>query len=105
MSMRLSHRGGPRCRRLLLACGVASALALSACSSSAGSSGTKNSSAANTLGTLKPGVIKVAIEPYAPYTSMQGSSMVGLDADVLNAAAAKLGLKVEPVVTDFAGML
>jgi ABC-type amino acid transport substrate-binding protein len=83
--------------------GIATVLTLAACSSSGGSpSGGTGSSA---LGTLKSGVIKVAIEPYAPYTSMQGSSMVGLDADILNAAAAKLGLKVEPVVTDFAGML
>jgi polar amino acid transport system substrate-binding protein len=57
------------------------------------------------LGTLKPGVIKVAIEAYAPYTSMQGKKMVGLDADILNAVAGKLGLTVQPVVTDFAGML
>jgi polar amino acid transport system substrate-binding protein len=106
MPMRLFHLGGPRGRRLLLAGGLASALALAACSSSgSGSSDTSAGGGGNGLGTLKGGVIKVAIEAYAPYTSMQGGSMVGLDADVLNAAAAKLGLKVEPVVTDFAGML
>jgi polar amino acid transport system substrate-binding protein len=57
------------------------------------------------LGTLKSGVIKVAIEAYAPYTSMQGKKMVGLDAEILDSAAGKLGLQVQPVVTDFAGML
>jgi polar amino acid transport system substrate-binding protein len=82
---------------------VAAALvALTACSSAKSK---PVSSQAATLGTIKPGVIKVAIEAYAPYTSMQGSKMVGLDADIMNAVADKLGLKVEPVVTDFAGML
>ena len=79
---------------------------LTACSSSSSTSGAAQSSdAAADLGTISPGVIKVAIEPYAPYTSMQGSKMVGLDADILTTAAATLGLKVEPTVTDFAGML
>lgn len=102
--MRPSLPRGPRSRRLLLTGSVAAALALAACSSSGGGSSNAGS-AGNSLGTLKAGVVKVAIEAYAPYTSMQGSTMIGLDADILNAAAAKLGLKVEPVVTDFAGML
>ena len=57
------------------------------------------------LGTLTPGVIKVAVQPYAPYTSVQGDKIVGLDGDILDHVADKLGLKVEPQVTDFAGML
>ncbi|MEU2913890.1 substrate-binding periplasmic protein [Streptomyces massasporeus] len=57
------------------------------------------------LGTLTPGVIKVAVQPYAPYTSVQGGRIVGLDGDILASVAKKLGLKVEPEVTDFAGML
>ncbi|MGP4047310.1 substrate-binding periplasmic protein [Streptomyces sp. 2A115] len=57
------------------------------------------------LGTLTPGVIKVAVQPYAPYTSVQGDKIVGLDGDILNYAAEKLGLEVKPQVTDFAGML
>ncbi len=57
------------------------------------------------LGTLTPGVIKVAVQPYAPYTSVQGDRIVGLDGDILNYAAKKLGLEVKPQVTDFAGML
>ncbi|MER5427793.1 transporter substrate-binding domain-containing protein [Streptomyces sp. NPDC002588] len=57
------------------------------------------------LGTLTPGVIKVAVEPYAPYTTVQGGRIVGLDGDILAYAAEKLGLKVEPQTTDFAGML
>ncbi|MEV0227575.1 transporter substrate-binding domain-containing protein [Streptomyces sp. NPDC050704] len=57
------------------------------------------------LDTLTPGVIKVAVQPYAPYTSVQGDKIVGLDGDILNYAAKKLGLEVKPQVTDFAGML
>lgn len=75
-----------------------------ACSSSSGSEAA-STAAKQGLGTISAGTIKVAIEPYAPYTSMQGGKMIGLDADILNAAAGKLGLKVEPVTTDFAGML
>lgn len=57
------------------------------------------------LGTLTPGVIKVAVQPYAPYTSVQGDKIVGLDGDILTYVAKKLGLQVKPQVTDFAGML
>src|SRR5256885_719841 len=57
------------------------------------------------LGTLTPGVIKVAVEPYAPYTSVQGGKIVGLDGDILSYVAKKLGLQIKPQVTDFAGML
>ncbi len=63
------------------------------------------SDAAAALGTLEPGVLKVAIQPYAPYTSLVGDKMAGLDVDILNAVAGKLGLKVKPELTDFAGML
>lgn len=79
-------------------------LALSACSSANDASKPVSKSAAG-LDTLKPGVIKVAVQPYAPYTSIRDGKIVGLDGDILNAAAAKLGLTVQPVQTDFAGML
>ena len=51
------------------------------------------------------GVLNVAVEPYAPYTTVQNGSIVGLDGDILNYVAGKLGLQVKPQVTDFAGML
>lgn len=86
----------------LLGAVAAGLLALTACG---GNDKAPVSDAAAALGTIEPGVLKVAIEPYAPYTSMVGDKMVGLDADVLNAVAGKLGLKVKPEVTDFAGML
>jgi len=93
-------------RIALTTCALAAgALALSACSSSKSSSPKTVSAAASALDTIKPGVIKVAVEAYAPYTSEAGGKITGLDADILNAAAAKLGLTVQPVVTDFAGML
>ena len=51
------------------------------------------------------GVLNVAVEPYAPYTTVQNGTIVGLDGDILNYVAGKLGLQVKPQVTDFAGML
>ncbi len=63
------------------------------------------SSSANDLGTIEAGVLKVAIQPYAPYTDSQGGDLTGLDSDILTAVAKKLNLKVRPEVTDFAGML
>lgn len=79
---------------------------IAACGSDDGDDAPKNVSAKTAaLGTLTPGVIKVAVQPYAPYTSVQGGKIVGLDGDILNYAAKKLGLTVEPQVTDFAGML
>jgi len=73
---------------------------------SGGDDAPKNVSAKTAaLGTLTPGVIKVAVEPYAPYTSVQGGKIVGLDGDILAYAAKKLGLEIKPQVTDFAGML
>ncbi|MEU6198116.1 transporter substrate-binding domain-containing protein [Streptomyces sp. NPDC047061] len=73
---------------------------------SGGDDAPKNVSAKTAaLGTLTPGVIKVAVEPYAPYTTVQGGRIVGLDGDILAYAAKKLGLEIKPQVTDFAGML
>ncbi|HEX8048786.1 substrate-binding periplasmic protein [Rhizobium sp.] len=60
---------------------------------------------AEDLETLKPGVLQVAIEPYMPYTALKDDKLVGLDSDILDAAAKKLGLKIEATVTDFPGML
>jgi polar amino acid transport system substrate-binding protein len=55
--------------------------------------------------TLTPGVLKVAIEPYMPYTALKDGKLVGLDSDILAAIANKLSLKIETSVTDFPGML
>jgi ABC-type amino acid transport substrate-binding protein len=73
---------------------------------SGGDNAPKNVSAKTAaLGTLTPGVIKVAVQPYAPYTSVQGGKIVGLDGDILGYVSKKLGLEIKPQVTDFAGML
>ncbi|GGT92505.1 ABC transporter substrate-binding protein [Streptomyces coeruleorubidus] len=94
-----------RVRSLALALSAMLLISTAACGSG-GDDAPKNVSAETAaLGTLTPGVIKVAVQPYAPYTSVQGGRVVGLDGDILAYAAKKLGLKVEPEVTDFAGML
>jgi polar amino acid transport system substrate-binding protein len=94
-----------RARSLALALSVMLLMSTAACGSG-GDDAPKNVSAETAaLGTLTPGVLKVAVQPYAPYTSVQGGRIVGLDGDILAYAARKLGLKVEPEVTDFAGML
>jgi len=90
----LSRRVG-----LGLASGVCIA-ALTACG------GGDNSSAKTAgLDTIDPGVIRVAVQPYAPYTTVQAVKLTGLDSDILNAAAQNLGLQVQPQLTDFNGML
>jgi ABC-type amino acid transport substrate-binding protein len=80
---------------------VAAVLASASLSSGSSAQG----STAPSLDTLKPGVLKVAIESYAPYTSLKGGKLVGLDSDIIIAVAKKLNLKIETVVTDFPGML
>jgi ABC-type amino acid transport substrate-binding protein len=81
---------------------VAAAVALAGCGGDEPSTAT---GAAAGLDTIQQGVIKVAIEPYMPYTDVQNGRMVGLDAEILQEAAANLGLRVEHSMTDFKGML
>jgi D-amino-acid dehydrogenase len=78
-------------------------LAPTACSSSSGTAAATGTD--SSLNTVEPGVLTVAIEPYAPYTEMKGATMAGLDADIITAIAGRLKLKVKTEVTDFAGML
>lgn len=75
---------------------------VAACSSSG--SPTPSPSGSN-LGTLAPGTITVAIEPYMPYTAEQNGQLIGLDSDIFNYIAAQLHQKVSVDVTNFAGML
>lgn len=77
----------------------AAALTLTACG------GNGVASSADGLDTIESGKLKVAIQPYMPYTAMKDGQMVGLDAEILQAAAKKLNLTIEPQVTDFNGML
>lgn len=112
-----THPGSSTGRRhaiqYIAACLAVAALAavLAACGSNNGGQGAGGSTAGKAiaagtkLDTLQPGVLKVAIEPYAPYTSMSHGQQVGLEADMLNAVANKLGLKIQTTVTDFTGMI
>jgi ABC-type amino acid transport substrate-binding protein len=83
-------------------CTLAAALLLLAgCGSDSGSGGGK----AAKLDTLEPGKLKVAVQSYMPYTAVRGGKIVGLDGEIIEAAAKKLGLEVQPQLTDFNGML
>jgi ABC-type amino acid transport substrate-binding protein len=95
-----------RVRSFIAALSAMLLLPAAAACGSGGDDEPKNVSAKTAaLGTLTPGVLKVAVQPYAPYTSVQGDKIVGLDGDILHYVAEKLGLEIEPQVTDFAGML
>jgi polar amino acid transport system substrate-binding protein len=48
-----------------------------------GKSGRLVNQTPDTLDTILPGTLKVAIQPYAPYTSLEGDKLVGLDSDIL----------------------
>jgi ABC-type amino acid transport substrate-binding protein len=87
----------------MAALAMAGALVLAGCANKATTQSPTGASA--DLDTIDKGVIKVAIEPYMPYTDVKDGKMVGLDAEILQEAAANLGLKVEHNVTDFKGML
>jgi polar amino acid transport system substrate-binding protein len=80
------------------------AVLLAGCGKSAASPSPVGSAAAG-LDTIDKGVIKVAVEPYMPYTDVKNGTLVGLDAEILQEAATNLGLRVEFNMTDFKGML
>jgi ABC-type amino acid transport substrate-binding protein len=97
-------------RYRIRAAAVAATAAVSAVlllASGCGSGGTSAASGAdaNKYDTITPGVMKVAVEPYMPYTAVTGGKLVGLDSEVLQAVAQKLGLRIETQMTDFNGML
>ncbi|MFJ9896118.1 substrate-binding periplasmic protein [Streptomyces sp. NPDC091280] len=95
-----------RVRSLVVALSATLLLSTVAACGSGGDDAPKNVSAKTAaLGTLTPGVLKVAVQPYAPYTTVRGGKIVGLDGDILTYVAEKLGLDIKPQVTDFAGML
>ena len=95
-----------RVRSFAVALAATVLMSLTAACGSGGDDAPANVSAKTAaLGTLTPGVLKVAVQPYAPYTSLQGGKIVGLDGDILTHIAKKLGLEIKPQVTDFAGML
>ncbi|MGH3375043.1 MAG: substrate-binding periplasmic protein [Actinoallomurus sp.] len=83
-----------------LACVAALAAGTAACGGSA-----ESKNVPNTYNTLDAGVLKVAVQPYMPYTAVHGSKLVGIDSEILQAVGTKLKLKIKPVTTDFNGML
>src|SRR6266487_1851786 len=78
---------------------AAGLLLLSACSSSSSKSSGPISADAG-LDTIKPGVLKVAIQPYAPYTALVGNKLTGLDITIggvaWTAERQKQGLFTDP---------
>jgi polar amino acid transport system substrate-binding protein len=90
--------------RAMAALAVVGAVLLTGCAESDASPTVVSSQAAG-LDTIEKGVLKVAVEPYMPYTDVKDGKLVGLDAEILQEAAAKLGLRIEFNMTDFKGML
>jgi ABC-type amino acid transport substrate-binding protein len=99
------HRMGFRQgRRAALAMAVAVlALGAAACGSDDGEQAAAGGAAK--LDTIEDGVLKVAVASYMPYTAVKGDQIVGLDGEIIESIAKKLGLRVEPQLTDFNGML
>jgi ABC-type amino acid transport substrate-binding protein len=83
---------------------VAAALLAAGCGGD-DKSATASSGAAAGLDTIEPGKLKVAVQSYMPYTAVRGDKIVGLDGEIIEHVADKLGLEVEPQLTDFNGML
>ncbi|HEX6354045.1 transporter substrate-binding domain-containing protein [Actinophytocola sp.] len=80
---------------------LAIAITASACSSAESEQPGSNKD----LDTIEPGVLTVAVQPYAPYTTLVGDKLTGLDSEILTTVAGRLGLTVRAQNTDFAGML
>jgi ABC-type amino acid transport substrate-binding protein len=99
MSLRKSRWAG-----LAVAVGISAAL-VAGCGGGSSDTGSAASGAAAKLDTIQPGVMKVAIESYMPYTGLRGGKLEGLDSDIIESVANHLRLKVQPVMTDFNGML
>ena len=82
---------------------VAGVLLVAGCGSDGNAGG--GGGAGTKLDTLEPGKLKVAVQSYMPYTAVRGGKIVGLDGEIIEAAAKKLGLEVQPQLTDFNDML
>jgi polar amino acid transport system substrate-binding protein len=82
---------------------VAAALLVAGCGSDGDSSAAAQGGAQ--LDTIEQGKLKVAVQSYMPYTAMKGGKIEGLDGEIIHAVADRLGLEVQPQLTDFNGML
>jgi ABC-type amino acid transport substrate-binding protein len=101
----MTRHGRPWWLALLLAASLPLAACASTASTGASGSNTGSAGSASNLGTITPGTITVAIEPYMPYTAQQNGQLIGLDSDIFNYIAQQLHQKVNVTVTNFAGML
>lgn len=86
----------------LIALGAAALLvvALAGCSGSSGSSSTSNSStsssSASEMKLVNSGTLTVGTSPdFPPFENLENDEIVGFEVDLVNAAAEKMGLKVE----------
>jgi polar amino acid transport system substrate-binding protein len=84
---------------------VLGCLAVLAGCGSDGSDSAAGGADAQRVDTIEPEVLKVAVQSYMPYTAVRADKLVGLDGEIINAVAEKLGLEVETQLTDFNGML
>jgi polar amino acid transport system substrate-binding protein len=86
-----------------LVAAIAAAMLVAGCGSDDNAAGTGQGGAQ--LDTIEQGKLKVAVQSYMPYTAMKGGKIEGLDGEIIHAVADKLGLEVQPQLTDFNGML
>jgi ABC-type amino acid transport substrate-binding protein len=77
---------------------------LAACGSDSGG-GKATAGGGAGLDTLQQGKLKVAVASYMPYTAVRGGKIIGLDGEIITAVAKRLGLEIQPQLTDFNGML
>ena len=106
--LRGRHAGRPPLRRSRLALLIGLALTfvlVAGCGSDDEATGAAQGGARAQLDTIEPGKLKVAVQSYMPYTAMRGDEIQGLDGEIIHAVADKLGLEVQPQLTDFNGML
>jgi len=101
----MARHGKPWWIALLLAACLPVAACASATPPANSGGGSTSGADAGNLGTITPGTITVAIEPYMPYTAQQNGQLIGLDSDIFNYIAQQLHQKVNVTVTNFAGML
>jgi polar amino acid transport system substrate-binding protein len=92
-------------RRTALAVALAALTLCTVFTAGCGSDAKQATGPAARLDTIDSGVLRVAAQSYMPYSAIKGSELVGLDGEILQHVADRLGLKVEPQLTDFNGML
>jgi ABC-type amino acid transport substrate-binding protein len=91
-------------RTYVVAALAATLLAGAGCGGDEESTPASGSATAN-LDTIEPGKLKVAVQSYMPYTAIRGDEIAGLDGEIIHKVADRLGLEVQPQLTDFNGML